>query len=350
MSSVIAIAVAGEGRAHAVRALSLARRLSNRYNVHFFSFGQGYEFLKKTSSFSVHKIDGVRFAVNSRGRVSYIRSLIRVVRYFLRSKERLVALQEKLKAIGATSVITDFEPSLPRAAQLIGLPVHSIDTQHKFAYCTPPKTLPLFLKIYWWIAGFFTRLWIPKADSVTVSAFCYGNLEVKGPHVGLTNIFLRKVFSEVAPAEGEYVLLYTKEKVAKLIFAALKGCPMPVKVYGAKPPDTGPFIHCAIADADFVKDLAGCKAVIAGGGNQLMGEIKAYGKPALIISEPGQWEQAINAHFGLKEGWATPCHLSSLKPETIRMFLENLQAQPRQQDNGLDQLKGFHPLFAKDQG
>ena len=52
-----------------------------------------------------------------------------------------------------------------------------------------------------------------------------------------------------------------------------------------------------ISDQGFVDDLLSCNLIISTAGSQLIGEVATLGIPSILIPEPGQVEQDINARL-----------------------------------------------------
>ena len=85
----------------------------------------------------------------------------------------------------------------------------------------------------------------------------------------------------------------------------------------------------------FVEELAGCDKVIATAGNQLISECRYFGKPILTIPEPGQYEQAVNAHFVEEIGLGRACEVKNLSPEVIQDFISGFQCRSERIPNGI---------------
>jgi UDP:flavonoid glycosyltransferase YjiC (YdhE family) len=70
----------------------------------------------------------------------------------------------------------------------------------------------------------------------------------------------------------------------------------------------------------FVRDLAGCRAVLSTAGNQLIGEAIHFGKPVLAMPEDA-FEQRLNAFMIERMGVGMRGDLKSLTPSDIDRFL-----------------------------
>lgn len=109
------------------------------------------------------------------------------------------------------------------------------------------------------------------------------------------------------------------------VLSALRDLGMDARIYGAgeRPPE-GRLTFRAIGESGFLADLAACEALVTTAGNQVVGESLFLGKPVLALPEPGNFEQAINAHFlrlGGAGDWADPRRLTA---GSVEAFLNAL--------------------------
>jgi uncharacterized protein (TIGR00661 family) len=109
------------------------------------------------------------------------------------------------------------------------------------------------------------------------------------------------------------------------------------------------------SEEGFVRDLATCRAVLAGGGFSLMGEAVQLGKPMFSVPIEGQFEQALNALYLEKLGYGE--YHRSISEDKIASFLykaprymENLKSYPHREDRNrsiLQKLDEIIELVAK---
>jgi uncharacterized protein (TIGR00661 family) len=214
-------------------------------------------------------------------------------------KKNIDLIYDRFNMLQPSLFMSDFEPSIPRAAKVCKVPLISVDNQHRFAYMNMVK-LPLFLRLYGWGCGFAVRILVPKPKHTIISTFHYDLIETKNPNVVLTNELLRKDVEETQPTKGDYLLVYMRYSVSSVFMNAIKNLNMSVKVYGwphlgirMPDPHWNHITFCPLGPS-FVKDLAGCKALLCTAGNQLITEARYYQKPCLVVPEPGQYEQYVN--------------------------------------------------------
>ena len=70
-------------------------------------------------------------------------------------------------------------------------------------------------------------------------------------------------------------------------------------------------------------DLAGCRAVVAAAGNQLIGEALHLGKPMLLLPERAHAEQMMNSHFLAAMGCGGFTPLEEVTRDRIRSFVND---------------------------
>jgi uncharacterized protein (TIGR00661 family) len=97
-----------------------------------------------------------------------------------------------------------------------------------------------------------------------------------------------------------------------------------VRLYGqGTQPADGNIEYRAVEEQGFLADLASCYALISNAGNQLVGEALFLRKPMLALPEPGNFEQAVNAHF-LRAGGGDSADSRTLTPDRLQEFLQTV--------------------------
>jgi|UniRef100_UPI00260FEF07 hypothetical protein len=71
---------------------------------------------------------------------------------------------------------------------------------------------------------------------------------------------------------------------------------------------------------DFISTLAGCAAVIAPAGQQLLSESLFLKKPVLALPQKGQYEQRLNTRMLKASGWGRGSSLYHLKQDAAEIF------------------------------
>src|SRR5699024_7821590 len=144
--------------------------------------------------------------------------------------------------------------------------------------------------------GLGYRLFMGEPDRVLVSSFYPA--PPRRPGVEVVGPILRPAVRAARPCRGDYMLVYFNKgehQYTAAVDTVLRTCGERVIVYGV--PRTGRYGNVefkAPSQDGFVRDLAGCGAVMATAGNQLLSESVYLGKPILAMPEDVV-EQRLNA-------------------------------------------------------
>ena len=322
----IVISLCGEGRGHATRICTLVERLATTHQLLVYTSADAWEFLRgrfaaPEGAVEVREIPGIMFQYSA-GRLDVMRSIASGLDYQARQLGPLVdRLIRELEDFGPDLAITDFEPSLPRAASRLGVPLVSVDHQH-FLLAYDLDVLPWSLRWNAWFMSHAVWLYVTGAADVVVSAFFRPPLRRGWEHVVQVGPLLRAEVRDAVPTDGGFLLSYLRRHTPFSAIASLGDCGLPVRVYGlgAREPVGCVSFH-AIDDRRFVADLAACRALVSAAGNQLIGEALHLGKPLLVLPEQAHAEQLMNAHFLAAMGCGDFTPLESVTAERIRSFL-----------------------------
>lgn len=319
--------MAGEGRGHAARVRTLVEHLRHEHELWLFAPDEAYDFLARfygpdapPSDVKLLRIPGLRFHYTGR-KLDLFKSVGTGLWYALRELPRLVAaFRQRIAAVRPDLVISDFEPSLPRAARRERVPVLSLDHQHVLvAYDL--STLPRSLQNYAWLMSWVVRWYSAGPTDVVASSFYTPPLKPGCRHVRQVGPLIRPEVASAMPTTGDYVLSYLRANTPDEVLTTLSTAGRPVKVYGlGERAPQGPLTFCPIHEQRFVDDLAGCRAVVCAAGNQLLGEALFLGKPVLAIPESQHHEQLINAHFLQQMGVGAWSTLEDFRPATLAQF------------------------------
>ncbi len=332
--------VSGEGLGHATRVLAVLERLKH-HTVHIFTYGQAYDYLTEQSVQNVHCLHGLRFAYKN-GRVNQLRLAYDFVRFLWRPlRTNINYILDRANAHRPSLFITDYEPSISRAARRYGSKLLSVDNQHKFVY-GDLRPLPWKLRMYGHLCGLATRLLVTKADKTVVSTFHYDRLGTADNDVEIVYGLVRKKIEEMPVTDDGTNLVYMRKSVWPYVCKAIKASPRKFKIYGISPEDSSglaslrPDFEFLPPSDTFTEDLARCHCLICTAGNQLVSEARMMGKPCLVLPEEGQHEQAINAFYAEQVGMATQCKPRKLTPEILEDFIQWSRPYQHSLTNGVD--------------
>jgi uncharacterized protein (TIGR00661 family) len=309
--------VNGEGSGHSSRAREVIAHLEGRgHRVHVASFDRGYRNLK--DDFDVTEIDGLRLA--------YVHNRVRYRKTVVRNLLHLPQVAGRVRALGRTAegwdldlVITDFEPISCHVGHKLGLPVIAIDNQHLLT--DAEISYPREYRKEAAAAKLVTRVMTPRADAYLVISFF--SAPVKKRKTFLFPPILREEVLEAAPSVGDFVLVYVTSEAAELT-DLLKTIRQRFVCYGFNRAGKDGNLEFRKPGLDaFLRDLGGCRAVIANAGFSLISEALYLGKPYLAWPVKRQFEQVFNAFYIGKMGYGA--YWDDVNKERIESFLFNLE-------------------------
>ena len=133
----IVYGVSGEGSGHSSRAREMLTHLQScGHTIKVASYDRGYRNLHQ--EFDTHQIVGLTIASED-NQVSTLKTLTQNLAAIPSGQAALTTLKESLfKRFRPDCVITDFEPMTAYLAQHYGIPLMSLDNQHRMRYMEYP--------------------------------------------------------------------------------------------------------------------------------------------------------------------------------------------------------------------
>lgn len=294
----IAVSLNGEGSGHATRMTALCGPLSERHRVTIWC-------PRHTRLTMQPRLPRCTFHAMPYTPTLYDGNKVRnwaTVRanagLFWRGGRLVRALARKLEALGADAVVADYEPFLPRAARLAGIP--SILFNHQGVVDLFPKFQPS-----WFIAWTVNRIMMPVATGRILSSFYDGDI----------GALLRPEIAGRREPPEDFILVYARRGFDEHILPVLDKFPgTRFRVFPSR-------------EHDFAQSLAACRGMIAPAGHQLTSEALHLRKPLLAFPQSGQYEQEINARMLERTGWGIHGRLKHTERDVSR-FLELLPRFP----------------------
>ncbi|WP_051748929.1 glycosyltransferase family protein [Nevskia soli] len=319
----IAYGVMGYGRGHAMRSGAVLPSLMAEHEVTVFAGGDAYDVL--APQFPTVRIPIIGYAYNERGGHSTSRTLSRnfsPMADLLFGGAGSALVEKEFRERGIDLVISDSEAWTHRAAQKLKIPRISYDHVGIIAYCKPHFPPDLRLLGMRDAIGYRALMGIP--ERILISSFypaqpAYPNMHIVGP-------MLRPEVLKVQPRDGKFLMAYFNKgehQYLPHIDRALRLLDLPVVVYGT--PFRGQSENIdfrAPSNEGFIRDLAGCKAVLSTAGNQLIGEAIHFSKPILAVPEEA-FEQRLNAYMIERMGVGMRGDRHRLTPSDIDRFMGN---------------------------
>ncbi len=296
----IAYGVMGYGRGHAMRTAAVLPALARQHAVTVFAGGDAYTALHEPCAalgVPLVRIPTIGYVYGRDGRHS---SRLTFTRNFGLMNDLLIGgygsrlVEEEFRARGIGLVISDSEAWTHRTARRLGLPRISFDHVGIMAYCRPRFAAADRLRGPRDALGY--RYLMGEPARALVSSFYPA--PPRRPTTAVVGPILRDDILDAKPSTGDYLLAYFNKgehQFRERTERALRDLKQPVIVYGTSRQGVhGNLDFRAPSRAGFVRDLAGCRAVICTAGNQLISEALYLVKPVLVLPEDAV-EQRLNA-------------------------------------------------------
>jgi len=317
----IAWGVMGYGRGHATRVKSVLPGLMEHHDVTVFAGGDAYPVLAPLVP--IVRIPTLGYVYGPRGDISVVGTFARNaagMSDLLLGGHGFDSTVREFRARGIDVVISDSEAWTHRAAQRLGLPRISFDHIGVIAWCRPHFPAELWLRGQ--RDGWVYRELMGRPQRTLITSF----YPARPLHPGtqLIGPVLRDELRAVEPAVGDYLLAYFnrgRHQYTASLDLALRRLDARVVIYGT--PYRGRIDNLEFrppGNAEFIHDLAGCRAVLSTAGNQLIGEAIHFRKPILALPE-NVFEQQLNAHMVVQMGIGQRARLSTLTVGDVEDFL-----------------------------
>lgn len=317
--------MSGEGRGHATRSRAMIDLLSRTHEVTVFAPGDAWKLLAPAyegSRICVRRIPGLRFVYTKNRRVAPTRTFLQACRFTLGLPALIGRLCMQIGRERPDLVISDFEPALPRAARLMGVPVINLDHQG-FLVVNDLSMLPARLRRKAWLMKLAVGLVRTRADRTIVSSFYQPPVrEQYRSLVTQVGVIIRPSLAGMAPTRRGHLVVYLRKFERGNVMTALRDCGWPVRIYGLGEREReGNLRFFPVSEEGFLRDLASCEALVTTAGNQLVGEALFLGKPVFAMPEPNNDEQAINGFFLERSGVGRSVPLEEVTTASLLDFL-----------------------------
>lgn len=290
----IAYSCAGEGFGHAARMAALYSYLESKYSVHYFVPSTLTDFLKaRMPGKKFRRIPCFKF-IRDGNKINFAKTVVSGMINVASLPRTIFILSRCLKRLCVDVVISDFEPYLPWAARLAGIPV--IQMNHPGIVRKHLSTNPVS-----WAAAAAAFLMEGSFNERIHISFYNGDI---GPIV-------RRGLLQQQKERGNFILVNIKKAIREKIMIQLQShCTIPFVVY----PNS---------DGDFDRDMNRCLAVVSNAGHQTISEALVLRKPILAIPEENQYEQTLNAKMLKESGLGDWCSVEDFG-SSLKNFLRNI--------------------------
>jgi uncharacterized protein (TIGR00661 family) len=310
----IVYGVSGEGLGHVFEAGEVAARLrDDGHTVKVLTFGD--RACRALAGFQPRRIEGIHLQLGPRG-LSLWRTLRQNRRFFpfyLKNGRRLL---RELEDFRPEVFLTAYEPFTTLAAHRLRRPLISMDNQNELCHIPRPPDADRF--------AFHLARWTTRLVTAGAAAYIVKTLERRAPGPGRVHFVAPMVQREIRslqPTQGSHVLVYLTKPNLPLL-EACRSLPEKFIVYcGGRTGEEGNLSHRAPGPG-YLRDLAGCRAIIGTTGFSLIADSIYLKKPYLGLPLRGQFEQEYNARFLRRSGLGD--YAESVTPRKISEFLSSL--------------------------
>jgi len=297
----IVYALAGYGRGHSSRALACAAIL--RAEGHRMTFCCGGPAKVRLEALGEHVIDvpALKPAIHG-NRGDLLNTVVRNAKAFGLGPD-FVRLVSQLEAAKPQLLLADFEPFAPAAADMLGLPVVTLNHQQivtETRYPVPPR-----YRLSALATGAAIRALCPyRTHHSLISSFYFPPLK-RPRQATLLGPLLRQEVLALKPKRGEHFLVYFNGGSGlEGLVERLANVDASFTVYNVNAPQQTPAnVIFKRPSPSFLEDLAQCRGVICTAGFNLISEALFLNKPLLVTPNRGFFEQTLNALYVERDGW-----------------------------------------------
>jgi uncharacterized protein (TIGR00661 family) len=290
----IVYGVSGEGLGHVFEAIEIASRLKREgHSVKVLTYGD--RAFNSLSAFNPTRIEGIHLYFNPEG-MSLFDTVFKNLRIFPFYAGNWGRLRRELREFQPDVFITAYEPFSMVASHIFRRPLISMDNQNELLYIKAPKGTNMFA---FWLARLATRVCTFGARYYVVKSF--KKPEGGGERVRFVAPIIQKEIRSLSPVPGGHVLVYLTKENPELI-GILKSMGETFTVYCNNRVGEDGNISYRAQGANFLRDLGGCKAIIATTGFSLIADSIYLKKPYFGVPLRKQFEQTHNAHFLTQSG------------------------------------------------
>jgi uncharacterized protein (TIGR00661 family) len=294
--------VVGEGMGHATRSQVILNHLAKSHEIEIVVSGRAHAYLQRAfPSLRVHEIAGLNMIYED-NEVQRRRTAWDVLKKLPAFAENFVTFTRISESFRPELIISDFESFAYLFAKKHDLPVLSIDNMQVINRTRLEVEIPDEEQASFRMAKAIVKAKLPHCDHYLITSFFFP--PVRKARTSLFPPILRDAIFDAQREAGEHVLVYQTSDSFHELIPTLQRLPQRFFVYGLKrDEELGNVTLKGFSEAGFVRDLATCRCVLAGGGYSLMGEAVYLGKPLLSVPLKGQFEQTLNALYLEKLGY-----------------------------------------------
>ncbi len=310
----------GTGHGHAMRGLTLARKLTE----HEFLFVANDDALKVLEpEFPVFRLPNLG-TVFKNYKVDFLATIGRAVPLLVQRERYLKQLETVIRDFSPDVCMTDLEYFVPRAAERAGLPCLTLDHQHIITCCK--HQIPANLLWDSFVQGLTPRYLFRPTEANLLISF-YAPPLLPQYHARIAPPLLRDTVTALSPSDEGHILVYQSNSThVALIDFLRKSTRRTCYVFGYNQTEghVDNVYFQPKSEEGFLKLLASCSYVVQGGSHTLMSEALYLGKPILSLPLGAMVEQRYNAFYLEKLGYGQAAEMGSLTSSLLQNFEANL--------------------------
>lgn len=327
------VLVKGDGRGHLTQALALAELLTARgHHVCAFVVGKPAQanlpaFFAQRAQAPVVPLESPNFRLTrNRKRIAWGRTLVQGLLHLPAYRRSVRQLHTLLCTHHPDVIVNLYEPLATLHRWLYGRTrARVVHISHQALLLHPAFEFPAGGGLSRRLVVGYTRFVNRSADKSLALSFY-----PLPPAAGLGQVvvapLLRQAVFDHTPSAGGHILAYmVYPGFADTLLAFAQRHPeVPVVAFWNNPeaPATRQLapnlvVH-QVNDTLFLEHLASCRGVATTAGFETVAEALYYGKPAILMPMPGQYEQTLNAHDAQRVGAGVP--VTALDPEQLLAF------------------------------
>ena len=298
----IAYGLAGEGRGHSTRAITLAPHLLMAgHKLTFFTCCQAVEPLVDEGHI-VNQLPTPRIQYDKKNNPSAFRTMLYYPAWFFRNRGKVIDLAKYLQDHNYDLIISDYEPLLSRAAKLANIPLILYNNQSFATHCRLPECCSNGDTLAKMKLSKINQMICPEADITIIAKALPDNSLVKRRNTHMVGPPIKKEFLNGVwdGSDSKYIMVYHRggllNKLDEIVeFAKQEGCRIKW-YYGGEPLEIdNDLVDVCPPGVQFVSDMKNCRYLITAAGASTIGEACHIGAPIILIPEKGQIEGELNS-------------------------------------------------------
>ena len=306
----------GTGHGHAMRGLTIARRLA-RHEFLFIANDDAPQVFG--NEFPVRRIPNLG-TVFRNYQVDMPATIRRAVPLLWHRERYIRQVREIIREFKPDVCMTDLEYFVPRAAEREGLPCLTLDHQHVITCCR--HDLPRDMLWEYAVQGITPKYLFRPTEANIIVAF-YQPPVLPRYNARVVPPILRRQVLRLRPRDDGHVLVYQSNSTHRRLIDFLKrSTSRTCYVFGYDRTEgrDGNVVFMKKSEQGFLELLEGCSYVIQGGGHTLMTESLHCGKPVLTMPIRAMVEQRFNALYMERLGYGMQADMATLEPPLLERF------------------------------